>query len=95
MTCPVFEQDPLDTRIVGLNFGTWLGADAEISAVSWVVPSGLTESDSFFTATVATNYFSGGTDGEEYEVSCTITTDETIPREKTQRIIIRIVSCEE
>lgn len=93
MACPVFTQDPLDNRIINVDYSDWLGS-AEIADVVWTVATGLTAADDSFTTTVATNYFSGGSAGEEYVVACTITTNEAVARDKTQRLIIRVeASC--
>lgn len=93
MTCPVVQIDPLDTRKVTVDFATWLGTGSSISSVAWTVPSGLTQENSSNTTTAAVNYFSGGTEGQEYEVGCTITTGDSVPREKTQRFLVRVESC--
>ena len=88
--CPSFKQDPLDKRIITVDFATWLGVGPQISSVAWAVPSGLTEADKSNDTTTATNHFSGGEDGDEFEVAVTITTDEAVPRDKTQRLQIQI-----
>lgn len=87
--CYVFSKDPLDKRKMTINFEDWLGA-AAIAAASWIVPSGITASSESFTTTAAVNYFEGGTDGAEYEVACTITTDDPVPRKLTQRFRIEV-----
>ena len=77
--CPVFDMDPLDKRIINIDFGTWLGASPTILSAAWVVPAGLTAADQSETSTVATNYFtSTNGDQDEYEVACTITTNEAV-----------------
>ncbi len=95
MSCEILTKDVLDTRIVTLNFADWLGSGVEIDSVSWTVPSGLTAANDSNTTTTASNYFSGGTDGEEYLVKCSITTDEAVARTKTTQFTLRIRSdCE-
>ena len=89
MTCAVLRQDPLDKRAIVVNFEDWLGS-AEIDSAAWEVPSDLTAESSSETNTTATNYFSGGTEGQEYIIACTITTNEAVPRKKTQRIKLKI-----
>ena len=93
MSCPLFKQDVLDKRPKTIDFGSkWLASGAQISTVAWTVPAGITQSDSSNDGTTATNYFSGGTKDEEYEIACKITTDETPAQEKTQRFRILIES---
>ena len=88
----IFEQDLLDKRVVTVDFSSWLGGSSIVS-VAWVVASELTASDEDFTVNSATNYFenSTGLEDGEYEVACTITTDEAVPRKKTQRFIIKLI----
>lgn len=88
--CPPFTQDPLDKRIITVNFATWLGSGPLIASVAWAVPAGIAEADKSNTPTTATNHFSGGDDGDEFEIACTITTDEAVPRDKTQRFQIGV-----
>ncbi len=92
MSCEIFEKDVLDTRIVTLNFSSWLGSGVEISSVSWTVPSDLTAANESNTTTTASNYFSGGTDLDEYLIKCSITTNEAVPRTKTVQFTLRIRS---
>lgn len=91
MSCISFSKDPLDTRQLSIDYSDWLGSST-INAVSWVVPTGITESSSSFSTTIATNYLSGGTDGQEYEVACTITTADAVPRLKTQRVLVQVAN---
>lgn len=87
--CHTFQKDPLDKRKMSIDFEDWLGG-AGIAAASWTVPSGITEASSSFTTSVAVNYFSGGTEGQSYEIACTITTDDPVPRLKTQRFVVEV-----
>ncbi len=89
MSCEIFTQDPLDKRQLSIDYSSWLGT-SKISGVSWTVEPGLTLQSPSFSDTVATAYFSGGTDGEEYSVACTIETDDATARNKTQRVLIRV-----
>ena len=89
MSCLTLEKDPLDRRQISIDFSEWLGSST-INAVSWVVPTGITEQSSSFSTTIATNYLSGGVDGQEYEVACSITTADAVPRIKTQRFKLQV-----
>lgn len=80
-----FKQDPLDKRVVIIDFTGWLAGQGNVASAAWVVPAGITASDDITTASAAINYFEGGTNNTTYEVACTITTDETVARKKTQR----------
>ncbi len=91
-SCPRFTQDPLDKRIITVDFAAWLGAGPQIASVAWDVPSGINQSGSSNTSTTATNHFDGGSDGDEYDIGCTITTNEGVARDKTQRFFIDVVS---
>lgn len=85
--CYIFTLDPLEKRKMTINFTDWLGGST-IASTSWVVPAGLTQESDSYTATAAINYFSGGTLGSDYEIACTITTADAVPRQKTQRFTI-------
>ncbi len=90
--CYTFIKDPLDKRKMTIDYSDWLDG-AEIASTAWLVPTGIVEASDSFTASVAINYFSGGTLANEYEVACTITTDDAVPRLKTQRFMIAVEEC--
>lgn len=92
MSCPILEQDPLDKRVVIVDFSDWLDAGVNISSVAWVIDSALTQSDLSNDTSSATCYISGGSDGGVYDCACTITTDEAAGRKKTQRFQISVTS---
>ncbi len=91
MTCPRFKKDPSDKRIITGDFATWLGT-ANISAVAWTVPTGLAAANDSFTDKTVTNYFTGGENGQEYEVKVTITTNESVARLKSQSFMLEVES---
>jgi hypothetical protein len=93
-----WKQDILDTRRYEVNFVDVLGSSISIASVSWDIPSELaaeysTESGSI-DGTKVVNYISngspGGTEGNTYECSVTITTDETIARKFTHTFRVRL-----
>ena len=90
MSCIIFTIDPLDKRKVTVDFTTWLGSST-IASVAWVVPSGITQSNASNTQTAATNYFEPVVATEkEYEIAVTATTADAVPRNKTQRFLLRV-----
>ncbi len=90
MSCPVIERDVLDKVKIVVDFATWFGSSgAAISAAAWVVPTNVTESDDGNTTTTAFNYLEFSAAGE-YEIACTITTNESPTRKKTQRFQISV-----
>lgn len=89
MSCKTFIKDVSDKRKMTIDFSGWLDG-ASIFSTSWTVATGITQSNSSFTSSSAVNYFSGGTDGQEYEVACAITTDDVVPRIKTERFLIAV-----
>lgn len=94
MSCTVFQKDIGGTRRVIVDYSSWLGS-SEIASATWTVPTGITEANSSETTVTAINYFSGGTDGQDYEIKVCITTNDAVPRVKcvTFQIDIRS-SCE-
>lgn len=91
MSCNVFTKDPDGIRRVIVDFSEWLGS-SEIASASWTVPSGVTGANSSETTTTATNYFSGGTDGQEYTIKVCITTNDAVARVKCVSFLLRIES---
>ncbi len=79
MSCQVFQKDIGGKRRIIIDWSPWLGASEVVSA-AWTVPAQLTESDSSITTTTTTNYFSGGTDGQSYDVKCCMTTNDAVAR---------------
>lgn len=90
MSCARFKKDPNDKRIINIDFSDFMGSGVSIASVVWTIPTGLTESNSSETATVATNYLSGGTLHREYQCKCTITTDDSPTRIKSQSFLVEI-----
>ena len=71
-----FSKDPQAVLDYSIDWRDWLGDTEVISTSSWTVESGLTEDSDSNTDTVATVWLSGGTDGNCYDVTNSITTDE-------------------
>lgn len=70
-------KDP-DSRLdYTMDWTTWLDGDS-LSAVTWLVPVGITEGTapyaSTFTGTTATIWLIGGTVHTKYDITCRITT---------------------
>ena len=83
-------KGPDDKTPIPLDWSDFLG-DAEISTVTWEADSGITLSDESNTSTTATNYVSGGTLGNDYNLRCTVTTNESVARIESRSIEIRVV----
>lgn len=73
-------KDPDGAVFYTFNVSQYLNSGATVSSASWSSP-GLTRASETTTSTTATAKFSGGVDGQDYAVVCTITTSdgETIP----------------
>jgi hypothetical protein len=70
-------KDP-DARLdYVINWTTWLEGDT-LNAVSWVVPTGITEGVGTYASTfdgqTSTIWLSGGTLHSKYDITCRITT---------------------
>lgn len=68
-----FVKDPDAILDYKVDWATWLGSDT-ISAVTWTVPTGITQTAVSNTTTAVTIWLRGGTVGTTYEVACKITT---------------------
>lgn len=66
-------KDPQAALDYAVDWVAWLAGDT-IASVAWTVPPGLTLDAQSHTATVATVWLSGGTDGQVYAVTCGVTT---------------------
>lgn len=83
-------KDPNAKLDYGFDWSAWLDGDT-ISASSWTVPTGLTQSVSpapSFSATTTTIWLEGGTAGEKYSVSNHITT--TAGRQDDRTIVVSV-----
>lgn len=67
----------------------WLQTTENITAVSWAVPTGLTQGSPVQANGIATNWLSGGVIGTDYVVSATITTDAGRTDTRSFRILCR------
>ena len=56
-----------------IDFSAWLAGDTIISVV-WTVPTGIINVSEINTPTTATIYLSGGTENNNYQISCYVTT---------------------
>ena len=68
-----FVKDPQDVLDYQIDWSDWLDTDT-ISTSAWVVQTGLTKDSSSNTTTTATVWLSGGTNGNQYVLTNTITT---------------------
>ena len=68
---------PTDVTDFPINWSLWLASKSNdtIKTVTWVVPTGLTKTDSTLLSSVATIWLSGGVAGTTYDVVCRITTN--------------------
>ncbi|MEE9158934.1 MAG: hypothetical protein V3U60_11170 [Gammaproteobacteria bacterium] len=89
MSCEVFQKDIGGTRRVIVDYSSWLGS-SEVASAAWTVPSGVTQANSSITSSTAINYFSGGTDGQQYEIKVCITTNDAAPRIKCVTFLIDV-----
>lgn len=82
---PVRRKDPDSIEPFSINWSDWLNGDT-ISTSSWTVPAGITlDSDSNDTTTT-TAVLSGGTAGNNYEITNRITT--ALGYQKDQSMVI-------
>lgn len=82
-----FSKDPQATLDYRVNWAPWLGTDT-ISAVTWTVPSGITQTATSNTTTTATVWLAGGEAGTDYTVTCRVTT--TAGRVDERSIVISV-----
>jgi hypothetical protein len=66
-------KDPNDLVDYELSWATQLGTDT-ITSATWIVPAGIVKDSESNTTTTATVWLSGGTAGQQYQITCRVTT---------------------
>lgn len=69
----VSAKDPSAVISYGFDFTSWLGTETILTSV-WTVPAGITKDSDSKTNTTTTIVLSGGTTGQTYVITNTITT---------------------
>lgn len=69
----VYPKDPIALLDYTIDWARWLDGD-RITSVSWEVPVGIANSGESFSATTATIWLTGGSDGISYQLSASIVT---------------------
>lgn len=82
------DKDPQDVDSFGINWATRLDGDL-ISSSDWIVPTGVTEDSASNTTTTTTIWLSGGTDGDDYELTNRITTTGGRTLDQTVKLRVR------
>jgi len=83
-----FVKDPSAVLDYTVDWSDWLDTDT-IATSEWTVPSGITKDSDTNTDTTATVWLSGGTAGENYSVTNTITTAGGRTDQRTIHIQVR------
>lgn len=73
----------------GFDLTQELESGETVSSVSWTVPSGITGSTETESTEAVYKVFSGGTDGQMYEITAVITTSEARDIPKVARLVVR------
>ena len=92
MSCDKFTKNVGTTRRITGDWSAFLGTGVSISSVAYTVPSGITQGTPSSTATTETNYYSGGTAGQEYTITIAVTTDESPARIEAHDIVLAVQS---
>ena len=71
-----FQKDPNDTEEYAFDFRKYLATGETISSAVWTVPAGLTKVSETVAGSEARVKVSGGTLGEDYEITCLMTTSQ-------------------
>ncbi len=84
----IFEKDKDAELDYTVDWTLWLGTD-DISSVTWIVPTGITEENVANNTKIATIWLSGGSLGETYQVVCRMET--AAGRKDDRTLFIKIV----
>lgn len=82
-----FLKDPGDRLDYQVDFEAWLDGDT-ISSVSWTVPDSITNFNTSNDTTTATIWLTGGTHGQDYTITCQVTT--VGGRIKQQSFVVKV-----
>lgn len=88
MSIKTFLKDPVAVLDYMIDWAAWLGGDT-IALSVWTIPSGITQNSVTNTATTATIWLSGGTDGTVYSIVNRITTAGGRADERTITITVQ------
>jgi hypothetical protein len=80
-------KDPDAVLDYQIDWSDWLGDGESIAVADWAVTGG-TEDSATTTATTATIWLSGGTEGETISATCSVTTD--LGRSDDRTLILRV-----
>lgn len=83
-----YDKDPEAKLDYSIDWSDWLETGDEISTSTWTVPSGITKDSDSKSTQITTIWLSGGTDGEDYDLTNHIVT--TDGREDDRTITIRV-----
>jgi len=85
----VLHKDPDDVLDYLWDWTEWLANESDtISSSTFTVETGLTKNSSTNTTTTATVWLSGGTAGEEYDVTNRIVTTGGRTKDETRRVVV-------
>lgn len=84
----VYIKDPDSILDYKIDWSAWLAADTILSS-TWIVPTGLTKTSQSNTTTTTTVWLSGGTLGQNYQVTNRITTNQNRTEDRTFDIVVR------
>ena len=68
-----YTKDPDAKLDYSVDWTSWLNTGATVDSVTWLVPSGLTNESESLSGAVATVILSGGTAGQQYQITCRVT----------------------
>lgn len=83
-----FVKDPDAVLDYAIDWSRWLVAGDAVQSALWTAPSGISIDDDALSGALATVWLSGGTPGETYVVTCSITT--TMGRADDRSILIAV-----
>jgi hypothetical protein len=70
----VVPKDPADVLDYVVNWANWLPGGDTIATATFTVETGITKNSESNDATTATVWLSGGDAGNQYTITCTVTT---------------------
>lgn len=89
-TINTFDKDPSAVLDYTFDWSAWLTSPETIQTAVITVPTGLTLNSTVVNPTQVTGWIAGGASGQQYTVTCHITTN-SVPARQDQRTITIVV----
>lgn len=82
-------KDPDEVLDYSIDWSSWLNTGDSVSSAVWVVEAGLTKDSDSINGSITSVIVSGGTSGQDYKATCTMTTTNGLVGERCLTIPVK------